>query len=119
MSTGERYTISLPIPKIFTPAEIEIIYDALLFKPSVVGSLGVKHDLNPRLRYRLRELAEGLEDYVSYDMMLPYDVEVSGVIPYALAVCEFFTHELDDLHTGKYQVAKRSLESIYKVKIPS
>ncbi len=118
-SAAHDHVLHFPPDSCFTISEIEIIYDALLFKPSVIGSLGVKHDLNPRLRYRLRELADGLELYTTYDMLLPYDKELCAVIPYALEVCEFFTHELDDLHPIRYQVAKLSLESIYKIKIPS
>jgi hypothetical protein len=108
----------LPTATSFTISEIEIIYDALLFRPSVVGQLGTKHDLHPRLRYRLKELAEGLDRNNMYNMFLPFDNEVADVIPYALEHCEFFTHGLDDVFQARYLCAKLKLEYIYDVKIP-
>ena len=117
-SKWASYGVSLPASTTFNLPEIEIIYDALLFRPSVIGRLGTKYDLHPRLRYRLRELADALEQYTTYDMLLPFDDEVSGVIPYALEHCEFFTHKLDDVFQARYLCAKLTLEHIYGVSIP-
>ena len=108
----------LPPSAPFKRPEIEIIYDALLFRPSVVGRLGTTYNLHPRLRYRLKELSDGLEEHTTYDMYLPHDEVVAGVIPYALEYCEFFKHNLHELHPELYYTAKDSLEAMYLVEIP-
>jgi len=107
-----------PLSTRFSLPEIEVIYDALLFRPSVVARLGTKHKLHPRLRFRLRELADDLEEWSNYDMLLPFDPIVSGVIPYALERCDFFVHDLDEIYPVRYLLAKLRLEDLYNVEIP-
>lgn len=108
----------LPPQTAFSRPEIEVIYDALLFRPSVIGRLGTRHKLHPQLRYRLKELSDGLEEHTTYDMYLPLDEVVAGVIPYALQYCEFFKHNLHEMDPELYYEAKESLESMYLVEIP-